>query len=146
MLSIQFLINLFKDTKAVQILFFFLSVSILQVIDLFLTIYLTTIFGEYLILGIICTVSLVGLFLSVARVKSLIMIINENCNNGIFPETNFFQITGVFTAALLIFIPGFISAFLGFLILMPIISIYWGKNISGRTSTDWHTVYEYMKI
>jgi UPF0716 protein FxsA len=146
MLSIQFLIDLFKDTKAIQILLFFLSVSILQVFDLFLTIYLTHIFGEFLVMAIICSVSLVGLVFSIARVRSLISVITVNCNNGIFPGNTFFQLTGLFIAALFIFIPGFISGILGYLLLLPLLSSYYGKLISDKTLTDWHTVYEYMKI
>ena len=146
MLSIQFIINIFRDTKAVQILFFLLSISILQVLDLFLAIFLTHIFGEYLIMAILCSVSLIGMFFSVIRIKKLISIVTINCNNGIFPERYFFETTGIFTAAIMIFIPGFISGIIGFLLLIPLLSFKTGKYISAKTYTDWHTVYEYMKI
>ena len=146
MLSIQFIINLFKDTKAVQIIYFFLAVSIIQVIDLFLTIYLTHIFGEYLIMAIICAISLFGLLITINRMKVKIQIIKDKCNNGDFPEISFFEVTGIFTAAILIFIPGFLSAIIGFSLLIPIMASNSGRYISTKTDTDWHTVYEYMKI
>lgn len=146
MLSIQFIINIFKDTKAVQFLYFFLAISIFQILDLFLTIFLTRIFGEYLIMAIICSTSLLGLFFSIIRIKSLILIINKNCKEGIFPESQFHEIIGIFIAAILIFIPGFVTSLLGFLILLPVLSTKSGQYISKWTFTDWHTVYEYMKI
>ncbi|MBI9096842.1 MAG: FxsA family protein [Spirochaetaceae bacterium] len=146
MLSIQFILNIFKETKAIQILYFLLAASIIQIIDLFVTINFTNIFGVYLIMAVICCISLTGLFFSISRINILIKIINDNCKNGIFPESYFFEITGIFLTALLIFMPGFISTVLGFLLLLPILSEQCGKVISSKISTDWHTVYEYMKI
>lgn len=146
MLSIQFIINIFKDMKAIQMLYFFLAISILQVADLFLTIFLTHIFGEYLIMAIICSVSLIGLFFSVLRVKHLILLINDNCSEGNYPENLFHELTGVFISAIFIFIPGFFTSVAGFLLLIPILSNKSGQSISKWTFTDWHTVYEYMKI
>jgi len=146
MLSIQFIISIFKETKAIRILYFFLAISIFQVADLFLTIFCTHIFGEYLIMAIICSTSLLGLFFSIIRIKSLILLINISCKESIFPENLFNEIAGVFVAAIFIFIPGFATSLIGFLILIPFLSTGIGRYISKWTFTDWHTVYEYMKI
>jgi UPF0716 protein FxsA len=146
MLSIQFIINVFRETKAVKILYFFLAISIFQVMDLFITIFLSNIFGEYLILAIICSTSLIGLSLSILRVKSLVLIINDKCKEGVFPLELFNQVTGVFVASIFIFIPGFITSITGFLFLIPFFSNNIGRYTSKWTFTDWHTVYEYMKI
>ena len=146
MLSIQFIISTFKDIKAIQMLYFLLVVSILLVLDLFSTIYLTHIFGEYLILAIICTVSLLGLFITVRRIKNLISTISENCNKGIFPGNNFYIITGIYIAAFFIILPGFITDIFGFISLFSFFALHIGKYISLKTQTDWHTVYEFMKI
>ncbi len=146
MLSIQFILNILKDSKAVLIIYLLLAVSIIQVVDLFITIFLTNIFGLYLIMGIICSLSLIGLFFSITRIKTLTFIIKDNCNKGFFPGKSFFALTGIYCASLLIFIPGFVSSILGFSLLFPLFSEKSGKMISEKTSTDWHTVYEYMKI
>ncbi len=146
MLSIQFIINIFKDTKAVQILFLLLLFSILLVLDLFLTIYISNIFGEYLVLAIICSISFIGSMFSVIKVKNIINEIKINCNNGNFPENYFFMITGIFAATIYIIIPGFISDIIGFVLLISFFSTKLGKFISNKTQTDWHTVYEFMKI
>lgn len=146
MLSIPFILNILKDSKAVQILYLLLAVSIIQVVDLFTTIFLTNIFGEYLIMGIICCLSLIGLLLAIIHIKSLTSIIAEKCNSGVFPENSFFAMTGIYCASLLIFIPGFLSSILGYSLLFPLFSEKCGKLISEKISTDWHTVYEYMKI
>lgn len=146
MLSIQFILNIFKGTKAVQIIFMLLGVSLILIIDLFLTIYLSNIFGEYLIMAIICSISFIGLFFSVRRIKKLIFSINENCGNGVFPGNSFFEISGIFCASIMIFIPGLISTIAGFSLLLPFFSVIGGRYISNKISTDWHTIYEYMKI
>lgn len=146
MLSIQYILSLFKSAKAQEIVYFFMCASIIQIVDLFLTIYLTQIFGVYLIMAMICCLSLAGLFISLKRVGRLTDFISRDCNNGVFPEIRFFELTGVFLASILLFIPGFISSLIGFFIILPPLSNMAGRMISSKTSTDWHTVYEYMKI
>lgn len=146
MLSIQFILSIFKDTKAIQIIYFFMALSIIQIVDLFFTIFLTHIFGDFLIIGIICCISLTGLYFSTLRTKNLVLNIKEKCHKGEFPERYFFELTGLICAAILIFIPGFISAIIGFSLLIPVLSGIGGGHISKKITTDWHTVYEYMKI
>ncbi len=146
MLSIQYIINIFRGSKAEQILYFLLFISILQIFDLVLTIYLSQKFGEYLILGSICTISLFGLFITVNIIKNLINQISGYCNNGIFPEKYFYVATGSFVAAFFIFIPGIISGFFGFTLLFPFLALRTGKYISYNTKINWHTVYDYMQI
>lgn len=146
MLSIQYILSLFKDTKALQIVYFFMAASVLQVTDLFLTIYLTQLFGEYLIMAVLCLFALAGLFFAIARIKKLTSLINENCSNGVFPQNHFYELSGMFLAALLVFIPGFISSLAGMICMLPLLSRKTGSLLSEKMSTDWHTVYEYMKI
>ena len=146
MLSIQFLINILKETQAVRILYFFLFASLLQVFDLFLSIFLTHILGEYLLMTTICTVSLMGMFFSVMRIKYLTRQIHDISHQRVFPERYFFQTAGVYSGALFIAMPGFISGLLGLFLLTPTLSLYAGKFLSTRTDTDWHTVYEYMRL
>lgn len=146
MLSIQYILSLFKETKALQIVYFFMATSVLQVIDLFTTIFLANLFGEYLILAVLCLFSLVGLFFAVARIKKLTELINKDCTDGNFPESRFYELTGMFLASLLVFLPGFISSLLGLIIMLMPLSKNIGSYLSKKTSTDWHTVYEYMKI
>lgn len=146
MFSVQYILSLFKGNKSVQIVYFFLAVSILQVADLFLTIYLTQMFGEYLIMAVICLVSLLGLLFSVLKLKDLTKMIKIECDKGQFPEESFYEMTGLYLAAWLIFIPGFATSLIGIMLLLPFFSKIAGRIISSRTSTDWHTVYEYMKI
>ena len=103
MLSIQFILSLFKNAKALQIIYFIMGTTVIQIADLFLTIYLTNMFGEYLIMALICCVSLAGLFFSFTRVKHITDAISDDCGNSIFPEGRFFELAGIFLAALLIY-------------------------------------------
>lgn len=146
MLSVQYILSLFKDTKAVQILFFLMGAAIIQIVDLILTLFLTHLFGDFLILALISSLSLTGLFFSYLSVSSRIKQINTSCLSGCFPETLFHKLTGAFLAALLLFMPGFVSSLIGFIILLPPASVPTGKFMSDKSDTDWHTVYEYMKI
>lgn len=146
MFSIQFILSIFKDTKAQKIIFFFLAVSILQIIDLVLTIFMTHLFGEYLILAVLCFFSLLGFVFSLSRIKSTTNRIKDECLNSNFPENRFFELIGIYLSAFLIFIPGFISTMTGFVFLIPVFSKISGRYLSIKTATDWHTVYEYMKI
>lgn len=146
MLSIQYILSLFKETKALQIIYFFMAASVLQVIDLFLTIYLTHLFGEYLIMAVLCFSALIGLFFAMGRIKKLTALINRECAEGIFPENRFYELTGMFLASFLVFIPGFISTLAGLAFMLPLLSRPAGELLTKKMSTDWHTVYEYMKI
>jgi len=146
MLSVQYILSLFKDTKALQILFFLMGAAVIQVADLCLTLFLTALFGDFLILALINSLSLAGLLISVLTVKKIIGMVNESCREGCFPENLFYKLAGSFLAAFLLFMPGFVSTFLGFLLLLPLFSIPSGRYITKKTETDWHTVYEYMKI
>ncbi|MBB6482346.1 FxsA family protein [Spirochaeta isovalerica] len=146
MLSVQYILSLFKDTKAVQILFFLMGAAIIQIVDLILTLFLTHLFGDFLILALISCLSLAGLFFSYLSVSNRISKINESCLDGCFPETLFHKLSGAFLAALLLFMPGFVSSIIGFFILLPPLSVPAGKYLSVKSDTDWHTVYEYMKI
>lgn len=146
MLSIQFILQVFKGLNAVRIIYFFLALSIIQLGDLIFTVFMTKIFGDYLILGLICSISIAGLFISVLRIKEISNRICIKCKNGEFPKDSFYELTGLFLAASMIFIPGFISSLAGSVMLFPIIAKQAGLFISYKTSTDWHTVYEYMKI
>jgi UPF0716 family protein affecting phage T7 exclusion len=107
---------------------------------------MANVFGEYLIMAVICCISILGLFFSTNRIKRLIAAINEKCSSGIYPENSFFEISGIYCASLLIFVPGFISTIAGLSLLLPFFSTLTGKYLSSKISTDWHTVYEYMKI
>jgi len=146
MLSVQYILSLFKDTKAIQILFFLMGAAVIQVADLCLTLFLTDLFGDFLILALINSLSLTGLLVSFLSVKKRIELINDSCREGCFPENLFYKLAGSFLAAFLLFMPGFVSSFLGFLLLLPLLSIPSGRYVSKKTDTDWHTVYEYMKI
>lgn len=146
MLSIQYILSLFKNARSIQIIYFIMGAAAIQIVDLFLTIYLTHLFGEYLIMALICCVSLAGLLISYIRVRQVTEAISDDCGNSIFPEGRFFELAGIFLAALLIFIPGILSSAAGFIVMFPPLTRQTGSFISEKTSTDWHTVYEYMKI
>lgn len=146
MFSIQYILSLFKQTKASQIIFFLMGVSLIQITDLILSIFLTHYFGDYLILALISLLSLVGLFSAVLCVNKRVEIIIVLCDDGTYPENEYFQFSAVFLAAMLLFIPGFISSFLGLIILFRPVSALTGRIISKKAEIDWNTVYEYMKI
>lgn len=146
MFNIQFILSLFKETRAIQIIYFFMAVSIIQILDLFLSVYLTSLFGVYLIMAALCIMAIAGFFISLKRIKVIINTVKNESEKGSFPENSFHELTGVYLSAFLVFIPGFISSVAGLILMIPLLSKNSGRFISQKTSTDWHTVYEYMKI
>ena len=90
--------------------------------------------------------SLFGLIISYSLIKSRLKIIKTAINDGEYPEDDFYKLTGLFIAGILLITPGFIGDLLGITILLPGISKKVGFILTRSMEGKIKELYEYMKL
>ena len=147
MFSIEFLLKLLKCSNISKLLYTFLFLSLLTVGDFISVFILGDMVGIYLYMAIVTTLCLIGIiFLSRYRIKGIIKSINLKHDKGIYPQDEFYRLTGAIAASLLIIFPGITTTIIGFILIIPVFSLFIGRKISKRLDLDWYAVYEYKEF
>nr|MDA3938613.1 FxsA family protein [Spirochaetia bacterium] len=89
---------------------------------------------------------LLGLILSYGLIKSRLKIIKLLINEGKYPEKDFYLLTGIFLASILLITPGFIGDLIGIIIFIPGISRKIGFIMTRPMEDKVKELYEYMKL
>lgn len=146
MFSTEFLLKLLNREKVSQYIYTLLFISLITLADFFTLFIFSEMLGLYLYLGIIASLSLIGIVLVIKLIKKTIQSLEEKHDRGIYPKEDFLKITGLFIASILVVFPGIISTTIGFIIFIPYFRHLIGRILSNSLKLDWYAVYEYKEI
>lgn len=146
MFSTEFLLKLLNRDKISQYIYIILFVSLTTVFDFFTLFVFGGMIGIHLYLAGIATVSLIGVFILIKLLRNTVTALEKKHSIGVFPETEFYQITTLFLSSGLIIFPGIVSSTLGFVLIIPYFRNLIGRLISKKLKLDWYAVYEYKEI
>ncbi len=146
MFNTEFLLKVLKREKISHYIYTVLFISLLTLGD-FLTLYLfSNLIGVFLYLALIACLCFLGVVLVVKLIKNTITEIENNHDRGVYPKKEFYSITGLLFAAILVIFPGIITSVVGFVILIPYFRQLVGRMITKRLKLDWYGVYEYREL
>ena len=146
MFETRILIRFFDTGFILKFLIIVMLISILPIAEVYLYILLSGIVSSNLLIAALTGSSLAGLLISYVSIKSQIKTIKISINEGEYPESNFYKLTGLFLAGILIITPGFIGDLLGIIILIPSISKKIGFALTNPMESKVKELYEYMKL
>ncbi|RKX85103.1 MAG: hypothetical protein DRP58_06310 [Spirochaetes bacterium] len=146
MFEIRTLIRFFDTGFILKFLILVMLISILPIAEVYLYIFLSCKISTYLLIAALTGSSLLGLIISYGLIKSRLKIIKSSINEGEYPENDFFILTGIFIASILLITPGFLGDLLGIIIFIPGISKKIGFIITKPMEDKVKELYEYMKL
>ncbi len=146
MFSTEFLLKLLNREKVSQYIYTLLFISLITLADFFTLFIFSDMLGLYLYLGIIASLSLIGIMIVIKLIKKTIKSLEDKHDIGIYPKEDFFKITGLFLASIFVIFPGIISSAIGFLIFIPYFRHLIGRILTKSLRLDWYAVYEYKEI
>jgi UPF0716 protein FxsA len=146
MFETRTLIRFFDTGFILKFLIMIMLISILPIAEVYLYILLSGSISTNLLIAALTGSSLIGLIISYSLIKSHIKTIKNSINEGEYPENNFYRLSGLFLAGILVITPGFIGDFLGLIILIPGISKKIGIIITSPMENEVKELYEYMKL
>lgn len=146
MLDTRTLIRFFDTGFILKLLISVMLISVLPIVEVYLYIFLSCRISTYLIIAALTGSSLAGLIISYGLIKSRLKIIKASINEGEYPEKDFYKLTGLFLASMLLITPGFIGDLLGISILFPGISRKIGCILTRPMEDKVKELYEYIKL
>lgn len=146
MVDIKVLVRLFDITFTGKGLFLLLFYSLLPLGEIALLLYLSEFLGLYLILALTAFFSLVGFVLAFGRVKSIIRRVQRKVTESEYPAQEFVQMAGILVGALFLITPGFVTDFIGLLLLFTFPQHLVGRAITNKLGYKLKEVYEYLKL
>lgn len=146
MFEIRTLIRFFDTGFILKFLILIMCISILPIAEVYLYIFLSSRLSTYLLIAALTGSSLAGLIISYGLIKSRLKIIKLEINIGEYPEKDFYKLTGLFLAGILLITPGFIGDFLGLIILLPGVSKKIGFILTRPMEDKVKELYEYIKL
>lgn len=146
MFSTEFLLKLLDRDKTSQYIYTLLFISLITVFDFFTLFIFSKMLSIYLYLGIITTISFLGVLLVIKMTKNTISTIEGKHDKRIYPEIEFYDLTTLFFAAIFIIFPGIVSSIIGYILLLPFFRHFIGRKLTKKLKLDWYAVYEYKEI
>jgi len=142
----KFIFRFLDRTFITKLLILALLYSLLPLAEIFLIIYLGDRIGNYFTLALAAFTGLVGMLFALRGFQKNLRLLKEKIKEGVFPTEEFFTLTGIFAAGILLLTPGFITDLLGFALFIPVIRSTLGRFIIRVTRTDFKEFYEYLKL
>lgn len=146
MFNTEFLLQIIKREKISNYIYTVLFLSLLTLGD-FLTLFIfSNLIGIYLYLALVASLCFIGAGLIVNKIKKTIIRLEKKHDKGIFPDKEFYNITTLYVAVVLVIFPGIVTTLMGFFILIPYFRQLVGLKLTKQLKLDWYAVYEYKEI
>jgi UPF0716 protein FxsA len=142
----KFILRFLDKTFITKLLILALLYSLLPLAEIFLIIYLGDRIGNYFTLALAACTGLMGMLFALRGFQKNLALLKEKIKQGEFPTEELITLTGIFTAAILLLTPGFITDLLGFLLFIPAIRSALGRFIIRVTRVNFKELYEYLKL
>lgn len=146
MFNTDFLLKIIDKDNISKYISKILFLSLFIVVD-FLTLFiLGNLMGIFLYLASLGLLIFIGVTLSIRELKGEISQIEISNSKGIYPEKQFYKITGLLLASVLIIIPGLLTTIMGLLLITPALRFSVGRSLSKSLKLNWNAVYEFKEI
>lgn len=146
MFNTEFLLQIIKKEKISKYIYTILFLSLLTLGDFFTLFIFSNLIGIYLYLALVATLCFIGTGFIVKSIKKTILKIEKKHDQGVYPETEFYNIATLFLAVVLVIFPGIVTTFAGLIIIIPYFRQLVGRKLTKRLKLDWNAVYEYKEI
>ncbi len=129
-----------------RLIFILLLYSIVPIAEIFLFLWLGEVIGNYLILAIAAVVGLLGMLFALREVRVTLERLRARIRRHEYPGSEFVDLAGILAGAILLLTPGFITDFIGFLLMIPFFRRFLGRLVTKRMDRSLHEVYEYLQL
>jgi UPF0716 protein FxsA len=129
-----------------RLIFLFLLYSLVPLSEIMLFLYLGDLVGKYFILALAAVAGLLGVLIALGQVRSTLSGIKKKIRAGEYPGKEFMDLAGILIGSIFLLTPGFITDFLGFLLLVPPIRDGLGRLFVRRLDKRFKEVYEYLRL
>jgi UPF0716 protein FxsA len=129
-----------------RLIFILLLYSIVPIAEIFLFLYLGQLIGNYLILAIAAVLGLLGMLFALREVRVTLERLRARIRRNEYPGTEFVDLAGILVGSILLLTPGFITDFVGFLLMIPFFRQALGRAVTRRMDRSLHEVYEYLQL
>jgi UPF0716 protein FxsA len=146
MTEIRFIVKLLDRDFVFKLIFILLLYSLVPLAEIFLFLYLGDLVGNYLILVIAAMTGLIGVLIALRQVQKILSRLKVKIRRGEYPGREFVNLSGILAGSLFLLTPGFITDFLGFLLLVPPIREALGRLIARKLDGKLKEVYEYLRL
>ncbi|RKX79558.1 MAG: hypothetical protein DRP87_02650 [Spirochaetes bacterium] len=146
MLNFNTLIKFFDRGFILKLLLIVLLYSTLPLAEIFILLYLGEIIGDYLTLALAALTGLVGVFIAFGEAKNVLTVLKGKIKEGYYPGKEFISLAGIFTGALFLLTPGFITDISGFLLFFPFFRNLVGRIFTHKMEKRLRELYEYLKL
>lgn len=129
-----------------RLIFILLLYSIVPIAEIFLFMWLGEVVGKYLILAVAAVVGLLGMLIALREVRVTLERLRARIRRHEYPGAEFVDLAGILAGAILLLTPGFITDFVGFLLMVPFFRRALGQVVTRRMDRSLHEVYEYLQL
>ena len=130
----------------VKLIFILLLYSLVPLGEIMLFLYLGELIGNYLVIAIAAVVGLVGVLLDVGQMRRTLDRLRAKVRQGQYPGREFVDLAAMLVSSVLLLTPGFITDFVGFVLLVPFFRQALGRAIAKRLGKNFTEIYEYLKL
>ena len=146
MVGVGFILRFFERDFVAKLILLFLLYSLLPIGEIFLILYLGGRLGNYLTLAVAASTGLVGVLMSLVRLRETNRRLRAKIRAGEYPVGEFVELAGVLCSAVLLLTPGFGTDLLGLLLFVPPVRGAVGRALTRRFDRHLKEVYEYLRL
>ena len=146
MFDTSFIMRLFQKEFVFKLLLLALFYSLIPLVEIFLILYVSGIFGNYLVIAITAAAALLGILIAFGQIDNLIRQVKKRLKNDEYPGKEFVGIAGVVAGALLMITPGFITDAIGLFLFIPVFRNSVGRFLTSKMENQLKDIYEYLKL
>ncbi|ORC34683.1 hypothetical protein B4O97_12105 [Marispirochaeta aestuarii] len=140
------LLGLFDRAAIYRLFLLVLAVSLLFIAEISLYARAFSLFSLDLVLAVTAGTGFLAFFWLVLMVRRLLNRILKEIRTGVFPEQLVVRLLGVISGGLLLLLPGFITDFLGLVILLSFLKRLAGRILLAVYGERIKGAYEYLKL
>ena len=132
-----------------RLIFLLLLYSIVPMSEIFLFWWLGVAVGNYLfplVLAAAAVLGLLGMLIALHEVRVTLERLRARIRRHEYPGAEFVDLAGILVGSILLLTPGFITDFVGFLLMIPFFRRALGRAVTRRMDRNLHEVYEYLQL
>jgi UPF0716 protein FxsA len=129
-----------------KLIFVTLLYSIVPIAEIVLFLKIGEWIGPYLVLAIAALAGLFGVLLALRQVRITLESLKAKIRKGEYPGKEFVDLAGIVLGSVFLLTPGFITDFLGFLLLISPLRGAFGRFIARKMDARFKEIYEYLRL
>ena len=129
-----------------RLIFILLLYSIVPMAEIYLFWWLGMATNIYIILATAAVLGLFGMLIALREIRVTLGRLRARIRRHEYPGQEFVDLAGILVGSILLLTPGFITDFVGFLLLIPFFRRFLGRAVTRRMDRSLHEVYEYLQL